>query len=469
MLEALDLWVCSLMVLLLVGIGVRKGRLVSRESTYLVADRRTGLLALTATLVMTEFNTSTLISFSSMGFTAGFWALWLPAVFLIGLLFYAAVVAKKWKAFNGISVAAFFSERYGKDIGKMASIALLAAMLGFSATYVKSLWLIFHPLIPNLSPWMGTLCLTGLVFLMVCKGGLLSIIATDVMSFWATVLLFPLLLFFAWNMPEQTLQPAMGLNDGREALPFSFISSLIVLTMFTYILAPWYGQKIFSARSEKEAYYSVLWAALIIFLLYAAIVGTTALMRTKGISCPGSDHALGFFIHHFVPNGWRGAYYALLFTASATTLTGCWSAMAAMVVSDFLPRKVASSRSESPVQQSSARSIAITCGFALSSFLLANLVVDQVFHKLILANIPVAALSFALLGGFYWKGANRGGAIASMLIGWGWGIGSYLYWGESGGYTWYWAMLGIPMLFIGGVLGSWAFSAYYYRHKTVLD
>jgi solute:Na+ symporter, SSS family len=445
-----DLWVCGLMIFFLIGLGVYRGRPVSKESTYLLADRKTGLLAMTATLVMTEFNTSTLISFSSLGFSAGFWALWLPAIFLIGLFFYGVTVAKKWKAFNGLSVAAFFSERYGKDMGKMASSALLVAMVGFSATYVKSLWLIFQPLVPSLSPWIGTLCFTAIVLLMVWKGGLLAIIQTDLVSFWATLLLLPLLLFFAWVMPEH---PA-PLVEGREILPFSFISSLIVLTMFTYILAPWYGQKIFSAKSEREAYYSVLLAAVIVFVLYGVVVGTTALMRQKGGECPGGDSALGFFIHQFVPQGFRGAYYAILFSASATTLTGCWNAMTAMVVSDFLPQKEGTSR----------RSIAITCGFALSSFLLANLLVDQIFRQLILANIPVAALSFALLGGFYWKGANRAGAIASMIIGWSWGVGSYVYWGDAGGYTWYWAMLGIPMLFLGGIIASRLFAFRYVHH-----
>ena len=59
-------------------------------------------------------------------------------------------------------------------------------------------------------------------------------------------------------------------------------------------------------------------------------------------------------------------------------------------------------------------------------WLLANLVVDRVFDKLILANIPIASLAFALLGGFYWKRSSRVGAYLSMVIGWGFGVGTYL-------------------------------------------
>ncbi|MCB1071793.1 MAG: hypothetical protein H7A41_05600 [Chlamydiales bacterium] len=42
----------------------------------------------------------------------------------------------------------------------------------------------------------------------------------------------------------------------------------------------------------------------------------------------------------------------------------------------------------------------------------------------------------------------------SILIGLIWGAFSYLYFGEEGLYTWYWAFWGIPLIFISGILGS---------------
>jgi len=43
---------------------------------------------------------------------------------------------------------------------------------------------------------------------------------------------------------------------------------LVVLTMFTYISAPWYSQKIFSAENPNVAYKAVGIAAVLVFLLY---------------------------------------------------------------------------------------------------------------------------------------------------------------------------------------------------------
>jgi len=410
----------------------------------LIADRSSSLFALTATLVMTEFNTATLISFASLGYLAGKRALWLPGVFLIGLLFYAVSVAKKWKGFNGISVASYFSKRYGTDVGILASGALLVAMTGFSAAYVKSLYLLFTPFFPQLNPWILSGLLVSCVLLMTLRGGLFSIIRTDIFSFVVACIFFPLMAYFAYRTP---LGDSISV-ELCEILPGSFILSLGVLTMFTYILAPWYGQKIFSARCPKTAYWSVVFAALLVFIFYSLAVLTTWFFRKNGGEAPTAELALPFAMAHVLPSGCKGLGYGILFAASATTLSGVWSAMSSLLIGDFFPKGGAGNYK---------RSMVVTLGFAVLSFLFANVLVDRVFQKLVLANIPIAALSFALLAGFYWKNTSRFGVYASMIVGWACGIFSYVYFGEEGRYTWYWALWGIPLTFISGIFGSLLF------------
>jgi len=89
--------ICGFMAvfLLLVTVGWRGSKAVKSEENYLLANRGIGLFPLTATLVMTEFNPSTLIAFSSAGYLVGSWALSLPAAFFVGLMFYSLTVAKK--------------------------------------------------------------------------------------------------------------------------------------------------------------------------------------------------------------------------------------------------------------------------------------------------------------------------------------------------------------------------------------
>lgn len=419
------------------------------EASYLVAERKTGYFALTATLVMTELNTATLLSFASLGYLSGLWGLIMPFIFLIGLVFYAITVAKKWKSFNGLSVAAFFSKRYGSDLGKLVSITLLIAMASFSATYVKSLVLLFNPLFPFMPDWQLSGILVFLILLTTLRGGLISIIYTDIISFLITILFFPVMAVYTWkSYPAASYDVTLtsAIESGSKIIPPSFVASLIVLTMFTYILAPWYGQKLFSAKSEKIAYISVFTAAGIIFCLYGLAILPAALLHLNGIQLSDPEHALPYVLHEILPVGLRGVGYSILFAASATTLTGVWNAMTAMCVSDFLGTAFA---------KNGNRAVIITLGFACTSYLLSNIFIDKIFSKLILANIPIAALSFSLLAGFYWEAASRFGAYCSIIIGFAWGIGAYLWWGDEGEYTWYWIMGGIPLTFLFGIVGSY--------------
>lgn len=441
----LDFGIAIIFVLLLLGYGIKRSSQVQTEQEYLVADRKTALFPLVATLVMTEFNTATLLSFTSMGYLAGPFALWLPAIFLIGLVFYALTVAKKWKAYNGLSVASFLSERYGRDIGIMASTALTLAMLGFSGAYVKSLTLLFAPVFPLASHWILSGVFTVLVIVMALRGGLAAIIRTDQLAFWSVIVFFPLMALFAIHYGKGGV---VVIESPTTQLPPRFIFSLISLTMFTYILAPWYGQKIFSARTQRTAFFAVLLSALIVGVLYGLAVWSTWMLRTRGLIACDPQEALPALIQHVMPHGLRGLGYALLFAASATTLSGVWNAVISLVVGDFLPQRFKATPN---------RSILLTLVVAATCWLLANLIVDRVFDKLILANIPIAALSFALLGGFYWRRSSRVGAYFSIVIGWLFGVGTYLYYGEEGVYTWYWAVWGLPSIFLSGVIGSLLF------------
>jgi SSS family solute:Na+ symporter len=447
--NALDVLGFGAVLAILVFVG-RRGA-VSADA-YLVANRSIGLWPLVATLVMTEFNTSTLIAFSAAGYRAGPMAIALPFVFLVGLLFYMLTVARAWKRFDRLSVAELFTQRYDASMGKLASGLLLVAMTGFSATYVKSLSLIFAPLFPSVSAWTLSGLLTLIVLAVVVRGGLPSIVRSDMVGFGLTVLLLPALLIIGWKLmppgalaqvfpPEQrTFNPVAQWTSA--ALPFRFVSTLIVLTCFTYIAAPWYGQKIFAARNERTAFLAVGISAVCIFVLYGAMVIGAALYRASAPPLDNAETVVPAMINQWLPSGLKGVGIAMLFTAALTTLAGVWSAMAAMLNADF--RLASSVRG----QRVTMAALAVLC------WLGANLLVDDVLNRLILANIPVAALAFALLAGFHWPRATTAGAWASAVVGVAWGVGCFVVVGEAGGYTWPWAMYGLPLIFGTGIVVS---------------
>lgn len=441
----LDIIVFGIVALLMLGLSFRNAR---HGETFLFADRSVGFFPLVATLVMTEFNTATLLAFSAVGYVVGPRAIGLSAVFLIGLAWYTISVARKWKQFNGTSVAGWFSQRYGFALGRFAAVMLLVAMLGFSATYVKSLTLIVGPMLGGPEPWVlsGALCIALATVAM--SGGLASIVRLDVIGFVLTCSLFPALLAIGWlrhggplawsqHFEGQPYTADYWLGWSNPQLPWPFVLSLVVLTCMTYICSPWYGQKIFAARNDRVAVSAVAVASVIVFLLYASVqLGATLLPADVG-ELTDAQMAVPTMLNLWLPLGIRGLAYAILFAVATTTLAGVWSAMVAMLVTDF----------GGPWSDSLVAQRVVTFVLATSSWLGANLVVDNILNRLILANIPIAALSFALLGGFHWKRTSRLGAWASILAGLIWGIFCFVYWGEAGGYTWYWAMYGVLLIF----------------------
>ena len=441
----------AVLALLLLGAARR----AHGDNDFLVADRRLSLFPLVATLVMTEFNTSTLLAFSAAGYRSGPMALALPLVFLVGLSFYTATVARAWKRFDRLSVAELFASRYSPALGRFASVLLLLSMAGFGATYVKSLGLLFEPFVQWMSPAAVSGLLTLVVLAAVVPGGLVSVVRSDIVSFVLTLVLVPVLLGLGmWHSAgagglatvfdaTQRVVDPVG-QWAHPALPFRFVATLIALTCFTYIAAPWYGQKIFAARDERTAFRAVAWAAVLVFVLYGGLVLAAAHLRVVQPGLADPQAAVPVMMTVWLPAGARGAGFGLLFAAALTTLAGVWTAMAAMVAADFGLRE--------------ARHVSwqrwIIAGFALVHWLGAVFLVDDILNRLILANIPVLALSFALLAGFRWRGATTAGAWASVAVGVAWGVGTFVVVGEDGGYTWPWAMYGIPLIFATGFVVS---------------
>ena len=429
-------------------------RAATRPEEYLVANRSLGLFPLVATLVMTEFNTSTLLAFSAAGYRVGPMALSLPLVFLVGLTFYTVTVAKAWKRFNRLSVAELFAVHYSPALGRMASALLSVAMIGFSATYLKSLTLLIAPWSGPMNPWIASGILAGVTLLVVLRGGLAAVVRTDVAGFLLTVAVVVALYLAGRSALATTgvvapFPPAQGSLDPigqwrHPELPFRFVTTLTVLTCFTYIAAPWYGQKIFAAKHETVAFAAVAIAAVLVFALYGLMVLAAAAYREQGGPLADSQLVVPAMVISWLPAGLRGVGFGTLFVASLTTLSGVWSAMTAMVVADFWSVKT----------QTLSGQRLVTGGFAAICWLGANLLGNNILDRLILANIPVAALAFALLAGFHWSRATAGGAWASVVVGVGWGVGCYLVVGEEGGYTWPWAMYGIPLIFATGILVS---------------
>ncbi|MBK2027930.1 sodium:solute symporter [Allofrancisella guangzhouensis] len=408
----------------------------SETTDYFTAGKTVGFFALTATLVMTELNTSTLIGFSSLGYLYGFSAASLGLVFLLGLFFYAITVAKKWKNFDAISVTEFFQYRYNKSFGIFAAFCLWVAMLGFGANFIHSITVCLEIIFPTYPKALVTFVACNIMFVATISSGLRSIIQIDKISFVLCIILFVFLGIHFYS----SHQPSTITNNLQHKLPLSFALSLAILTCFTYILSPWYGQKVFSAKTPKIAFYSMLTTAILVSLFYLIAILTTANF-TQQLNLNNSDLALAHIIATELPLSIEIGFYVILFLIATTTIAALWNTMASVIFVHSSYNKATNSNR------------LIVLGIAILSYFIAVFSINQILDKMLLFNIPIAALSFSLLYGFYGKKRNLIGAILSTTVGTVVATILYLFLDQES-FVFYWAFLCVPLIFIVGFLCS---------------
>lgn len=169
-------------------------------------------------------------------------------------------------------------------------------------------------------------------------------------------------------------------------------------------------------RFRKTAFLAVGISSILVFALYGFPILALTYLKLNGVVLTNPEEGIPYIIKNYFPTGLKAAAFAILFAAAATTLSGIWSALTTMLVGDYLL-----SSKNPTLGKDYIGSMKIYFMFAIISWILGNIFVDKILNKLILANIPIAALSFALLAGFYWQKASRNGAIISIILGFVWG------------------------------------------------
>ncbi|MFT6142205.1 MAG: SSS family solute:Na+ symporter [Myxococcota bacterium] len=444
---ALDSVIFVVVLVGLVGVGLRAARRVKTSSDWLVAGRNMGFWTLLGTLVMTELNTATMLAFSGAAYAVGPRALTLPLVFLVGLMVYALTVARRYKRLNATSVAELYGARFGPGLQRLASVCFLVAMLGFVATYVRSAEVVFAPVLSGwvgmpLSPWVTSAVLVALVLVVTLGGGLMAVAASDLAAFALTVVGLPVFAWVAWSSAggtEALTQLVAQLPPGEDVMPTRFIIALMLLTTATYVASPWYGQRMFAAKDERTAFSAVALSAILVTGLYVAASVVAICVRMALPPLPNAESALPQALIAWAPSGLRGLGFAVLLGIVITTMSSMWNTWVAMAVTDFIP-----------VTGLKASRL-VTIALALVSWFIANLMPDGILGNMILANIPIAALLFGLMGGLYWRGASKAGAWAATITG---VVGAVTCWWTLPVYEWWWAVVAVPVSVGAGVVVS---------------
>ncbi|WP_372933705.1 sodium:solute symporter family protein [Mariniphaga sediminis] len=421
--SSIDLVIVISYIVVIIFYGIWKSRNVHDSADFLVAGRSLGLFVLISTLVMTEFNTATMVGFSSFGYKAGFYSQLILLASFIGFMAYTFIVAKRWKRINATSIIELFEIRYNKSFRLLTTFMIVILLLFFSPAYLRAVGLIFASSLGiSLTTTVIIISITVLIFSVI--GGLTAVAHTNTLSFILTLVALPLMWYFTrehaislggieqvFEEKYLSINPVGMWNDPQ--LPFSFILSTYFLLFLIYMQSPWYAQLMTAAKNEKVAYASMGIGAVLIVFVYAFSIQVAAYVKVGFPDLTDPQLALAMAINNWLPVGISGLLLAVIIAIGQTTMGTIWNNIVSITSNDIYKRIMHPDATEKKLLRFSR---IMTLAIALFTIIVSITIVDQVINTLFVGNIIMASLFFPALGGFlWWKTGEKAVWITTVI------------------------------------------------------
>jgi SSS family solute:Na+ symporter len=394
---------------------------------YNLAGRNTGLFALTGTLVAAEFNTATLIGGASVAFLFGTVGLWYTSlIFIVVFLVYAFTVSKKYRRLNISTIPQYFDKRFKNEKGSevirflSATITLFYTWLA-PASYLAGLTVIGSVLL-GVNPIIFSVALVIICLLLSVTGGLMTAIGIDIVAFVLILIGIPAILLIGYNAAggfgnlSQVFEPKLLSMAPVWDTDVNFATAMTwgLQITFLYIAAPWYGQRIFSAKNESVAYKAMLLNTFFIVALYGIVVVATMLSKVVFPNLAYPEQALPLLINEYANPLIQGFLLVTLLMVGISTMIAVWNSAVSIAVNDIVSRYWAKNKSDKYKIGISRLFLLL---IAVSTLALGIMFIGNIQHSLLFLSTFTGMVAIPILMSLYWKKYNSVGAISTMAVG----------------------------------------------------
>ncbi|WP_335924601.1 sodium:solute symporter family protein [Shewanella indica] len=383
-LALLDLLIIGGYLLGTLGLGVYISRLASRDmNAYFLAGKEIPWWALGVSNASGMFDIAGTMWLVSMCFVYGLKSAWLPWVWPIFNQVFLMVYLSVWlRRSNVMTGAQWLQTRFGSCRGAelcqlVVVIFAIVSAIGFIAYAFKGIGkfaAIFFPW--QLSPDIYALIIFAVTCLYVIKGGMYSVVFTEVLQFVIMTIAAVAVgliainlvspeqikaatpegwddIWFGWQLDLNWQGLIHSVNDKIRADSMELIGLMIMMMLFKGVLFSMAGpvpnydmQRILATRSPKEAAkMSGLVSLVMFFPRYMMVTGLTVLALVymgPEIQAQGGsfdfEQILPYAIHNFVPVGLTGLLIAGLLAAFMSTLAASLNAAPVYFVNDIYKR-----------------------------------------------------------------------------------------------------------------------------------
>lgn len=414
-------------VAIMIGLAYLSLRRTHNYADYNLAGRRLGFSRLVATLGAAEFNTATLIGGTSVAYLYGVVGLYytsLQQAVVFGT--YAFTVARPYRRLQITTVAEFFERRFSHRLMEptraLASLVTLTFTWIAPATYLAGMAVVTAVLL-DVDTVPTVIGITGLSFVIALSAGFMTSVSFDVLAYTMILIFIPVIFFIGWSHSGgfgelatvfESEYLSFAPNWDVEHYGFAAVLTWCFQNVMLYIAAPWYGQRIFSARNERIAYRAMLANTCLITGLYALVVMATWFSRVLMPDLQSPEEALPRLVESYTPPLVQGLLLVTLLLVGMSTIIAIWNSAVSIVINDFVRRYVARGRDDAYYIRASRIVLTI---LAISTAACAISFIGSILLVLTYVSVFTALLAFPILAGLYWRAFTSLAALSSLVVG----------------------------------------------------
>jgi solute:Na+ symporter, SSS family len=426
--------VLAIIVIVLLSVAIFRTTLVKTKADYLVAGRALPAYVLVLTLLTSWIGAGSLFAGAENAYKNGFAALWQPAGGWAGLLL-IYFIAPRARKFAQFTLPDLLEARYNQTARVLGTFAILFAYVGITSYQFKGGGDVLHLIFPDtVSSQLGTYIIAVFVIVTTALAGMSSVAYMDVaIGSLVTVICIiaaPYLFLQAggWAGLHSVLSPhyfevlgnyRISPNGVEQPVAMGLIRALefFVPTMLLMLGNQVMYQKFFSAKSERDARYSVVgWiiGTLVLETLIVAIAVFGRALYPTGEVALHPREIIPYTARHGLPAVLGAVLLGAVFAKVISTASNYLFSPATNLVNDVFVRYIAPDASNKRVLIISRLAVVLLGCWALYQAVYA----ESILQKMLWAyTIYSAALTPVVLAAFYSKRVTAWGAVAAIAGG----------------------------------------------------
>jgi SSS family solute:Na+ symporter len=403
-------------IFLMLGVGVYVYRKAPTFEQYLLAGRSLNTPVIICTLASTYYGLDVLFGTSEVAYNDGVVAFFGYSEMSIGIYIFAAfALSKRLRDANFTSLPEILERNYGASAAIIAALGSIAYSI--PTTSLFALGRICEVMF-GLDARIGAFILGSVALAYTLLGGLMAVAVTDTIQF----ILMCLTVAVAVPMIMNELGGFTAVAAIAPEGYFYLLGGMPVWLMLAYaatgisiLVDPGFYQRIFAARSGRQARNAML-AAIIIWLAYDWLVTAGGMLAATAVAqglLPADLHsndALLAVVTHVLPTGLVGIFLAGVLATAMSTIDSYTLVAGANMSYDIYRPLVKPDASDRELVKATKIGIVLSwvLGYVIA-FAFSKIMALLVF----VTTILTATVLVPILVSIYWKGKKT--AMAGLL------------------------------------------------------